>query len=298
MIVKQAEFGWGGLNTKASSTGLPVLECTELQDMRVVGMDLVQRRGIYRVAQVAGNNSAMDFDAGSSEYLSNAIDTRVWALGLYWTLEFAIEPDTAAGTMGLITAGSTTPALIVDITGGNIRARVWDSAATLTTLTVGAAATSVQTVQLTRSGATLSSRLNNGTAVTGSMSATLNVRTPVGDLRVARDDGTNYYDGTIDYVRLHSVAKSNHNDRLVRHPVPRASYVLADYDMNASATPLVYDRGRYENHLIAQNTPTEIATLCHNPAPIRGLSMSNDTQTNRKSLFVMAGGSYYLSTVD
>lgn len=297
-IVKIPEFGWGGLNSRASTTGLPLLDCVTLQDMRVVGTDLVERLGVSRVGRVDGNASALDFD-GVNEHLSNAVDTRVWALGLYWTVEFAIEPDITAGTMGLVTVGHTTPAMIFDITGSNIRFRIWDSAATLTTITVGAAAASIQTVQVTRSAATLSTKLNNGTAVTGTMSATLNVRTPVGDLRVARDDGTNYFDGTFDYLRvLNGTARSDHNDRLIRHPAPRAAYVLADYDMNVSAGLLAYDRSRYENHLIAQNTPTEIATLCHNPAPMRALSMSVDTETNRKQLLVAAGGLYYLAMVD
>lgn len=288
------EFGWGGLNTKAASTGLPVLDCVHLQDMRVVGRDLVERLGIYPVASFTGNASAVDFDAGSSESYSNTVDTRVWALGLYFTIEFLVEPDTTAGTQGLVCAGHTTPSFIADITGGNIRVRVWDSSGTSTSITVGAAATSVQSVQLTRSGATLSARLNNGTAVTGSMSATLNLRTPAGDLRVGRDDGSNYYDGTFCYLRTYSVARSNHADRLVRMPCPRAEYVLADYDFNESSGGLAYDRSKYENNLIAQNTPTEIATLCHSAAPIRGLGMTVD-ENHRKQLLVMAGGKYYLA---
>ena len=298
MLVKVKEFGYGGLNTRATSTGLPLLEMTELQDFRVVGKDLIQRNGIVRVAQLTGNMSAADFDAGSTEYMSNTVDTRVWALGLYWTVELAFEPDTVAGTQCVLCVGHSTHALIVDITGGNIRVRVWDSGGSATTITAGAAATSVQTVQITRSGATISTKLNNGAAVTGAISATLNVRTPVGDLRVARDDGTNYYDGTVCYVRLFSIVRANHNDRLVRLPNPRAEYVLCDLDFKQSAGGLVYDRSRYENHLIAQNTPSEIATLCHNPAPIRAVSMTRNVQTNRKEILVCAGGKYFIAGAD
>lgn len=297
-LYKIPEFGWGGLNTRAASTGLPLLECVTLQDMRVVGKDLIQRRGIYRVQQLAGTASAMDFVPGSSQYCTTATDVRVWTLGLRWTLEFAMELDTTSGTMGILTVGSGTPALIVDVTGGNIRLRVWDSAASSTTVTVGVAATSVQTVQVTRDGATLTTRLNNGTAVTGTMSATLNVRTPALELRVGRDDSTNYFDGTIDYVRLYSTVRANHADRLIRNPAPRSKHVLADYDFNISAGLLVYDRSRYGNHLVATNTPTEIATLCHNPAPIRGLSQGVDTVTNKKQLLALAGGACYVADLD
>jgi hypothetical protein len=298
LIYKQSEFGWGGLNTRATATGLPLLECTALQDFRVVGRDLVQRKGMVRVGQVTGNQSALDFAAASSESLANTIDTRAWSLGLYWSLEFVIEPDTVAGTQGLMYAGHTTPAMALDITGGNIRYRVWDSANTLTTVTVGTAATSVQSVLVTRSGATISTQLNNGTAVTGAISATLDVRAPVGELRVANDETGNFYDGTICKFDLFSIVKSHHKDRLVRCQSPRASYVRASYDFNVSAGLLAYDRSRYEAHLIAANTPTEITTLCHNPAPIRGLSMTPDAATKRKSLLVMAGGSYYVCDAD
>jgi hypothetical protein len=297
-VVKDKEFGVGGLNTRASSTGLPLLECTHLQDFRVVGTDWIQRLGISRVAQFGHAQSALTFTAASSMACANTVDARVWALGLYWTVEFAMQLTSASGTQGLVCVGSTTPGIIFDVTGGNIRARVWDSGGTPTSVTVGAASTSIQTVQLARSGATLTSRLDNGTAVTGSMSATLNVRTPVGDLRVARDDGTNYFGGVFDYLRAYTVTKANHNDRLVRNPCPRASYCVADYDFALSTGLLVHDRSRYENHLIAVNTPVAATSLCFNPAPVRGLSQTRDAVTNRGSLLVMSGGSYNIADLD
>ncbi len=294
MRVLPKSFAFGGLNTRSVTTGLPVMDQTVLQDMRVVGTDLVQRKGIVRVGKVSGNAKAMDFD-GTNQHASAAVDTRPWTLGLYWTLEVVIEPDVTSGTQGILCVGDTTPAMILDITGGNIRFRIWDSGATLDTITVGAATTSTQTVQITRSAATLSTKLDNGTAVTGTMSATLNVRTPAGDFRIARDDGANYFDGTVDGVRLLSVVRSDHKDRLVRLPNPRSAYVLADYDFNESAGGLIYDRSRFEGHLITQNSPTETTSLSHNPAPIRALSMAVDEATKKKQLLVCAGGSYYLA---
>lgn len=296
-VIKVPEFGWGGLNTRSNATGLPLLECTALQDMRVVGTDLVQRKGIYRVQQLGGNIRAFDFN-GTTQYLNGAVDTRVWTLGLQWTMEFAIEPDSTAGTQGLVCVGDGTPAIIVDITGGNIRCRVWDSSGTATTITVGAAATSTQTVQIVRDGATISTRLNNGTPVTGSISASLAVRTPVGDLRVARDDGSNFYDGTFDYLRLFSMARSNHNDRLMIHPASRASYVLANYFVSGSATNIWRDHSRYQASLIRNASASEITTLCHNPGTIRALSQSVDAGTNRKQLLALAGGKYYIADLN
>ena len=295
MIVKAPAFGWGGLNTRANATGLPVLDCVHLQDMRVVGRDLIQRLGIARVAQATGNASAMDFVAASSQSLQAPVDTRVWGLGTKWTVEFAIEPDLTTGTPGIYTAGDTTPSQMVYITGGNLTWKGWDSAGTSTTITMGAATAAVYTGQITRDGATVTTRLNNGTAVTGTMSATLLMRTPAGDLRVARDNASNYYDGTVDYLRVFSIVKADHNDRLIRHPAPRASYVLADYDFNLVGS-LVYDRSKYENNLLALNTPTEVTSLCHNPAPVRALSMMVD-KNNRKQLLIVAGGQYFLATV-
>ncbi len=292
-------FGWGGLNTRAPSTGLPLLECVELQDLRVVGRDLVQRKGISGVGQLTGTAKGLDFTAGSSDMCSNLIDTRVWALGLYWTLEFCIEPDSTAGTPGIFVAGHTTPAMEAYITGGNLTFKVWDTNDAAVTTTIGAADTAVQTVQVTRSAATLTFRLDNGTATTDTMSATLSVRTPVGDLRVARDDAGNYYDGTADYLRLFSMVKSDHADRLIRLPNPRARSVLADYDFNVSAGSMVYDRSRYENHLICTNVAAgdEVTSLCHNPAPVRALSMFAD-KDGRKQLLCVSGGQYFLVGMD
>lgn len=297
-VFKDNEFGFGGLNTRAQSTGLPILQQVVLQDLRVVGTDLIQRKGMVRVCQLTGNQSAIDFTAASSQYLSNAIDVRVWALGLYFTIEVTIKCDATSGTFGIFTAGHTTPAMILDVTSGNYRWRVWDSGANLTTVTVGAATTSTQTIQLMRSGSALTSRLDNVAGGTGTMSATLSLRSPVGDLRVARDDSTNYFDGRFDKLDVLSIVKANHNDRLVRFAAPRAAYCLASYDFDITTGLLCRDRSRYENHLIASATPVEIASLSVNPAPIRGLSQSVDVVANRKQLLAFAGGSAYIADLD
>jgi hypothetical protein len=291
------EYGWTGLNTRANAFGLEPLECPEFQDVVVKGRDFTRRDGFSRAGVLApGDLKAMDFDSGSSEAIAVPIDTRAWAMGTQFTIECLVELDGTGDNQAVFYAGATTPTMALDTSSTNWRWRVWDSAGTLTTVTVGTAAASVQSIQLIRDGSSLTTRLNNAAGGTGTMSATLSTRTPVGDLRIARNGGSDYLDGTIDYLRGFGVVRSSHNDRLLRFPDPCASYVLFDYDFNADGTT-VLDRSVFENHGVAANTPTEVASLCHNYAPIRALRMYVDHQ-NQKYLAVQASGTVYLVPVD
>ena len=128
------------------------------------------------------------------------------------------------------------------------------------------------------------------------MSATNSLRTPVGDLRVGRDDGSNFIAGTFDYLRVYNYTKSDHADRLIRCPNPRALYVLADYGFKASSSGLAEDRSRYENNLIAQNSPSNATTLCHNPAALRAINMFVD-ENNKQQVLLVSGSKYYLAEV-
>jgi len=292
---KPPVFGWSGLNTKANSTGLPLLECVALQDMRVVGMDLVQRLGMVRVGQLSSILKSMDFD-GTNEHALAVIDTRVWALGLQFTFEACVAADTLGDSEAVLTAGSTTPCFTLDLLSSKWRVRIVDSADATTTLTstTNASTTGTDTIQVTRDGAALVLRLNGTSEDTDTMTATTSLKTPVGDLRVARSGGADYFDGDVDYVRLFSIVKTDHNDRLVRLPNPRARHVLMDMDFNETAGGMVQDRSRYENHLVTANSPTEGTSLCHTPAFVRALSMGQD-ENNKLQLFMAAGGQFFLA---
>lgn len=290
------EFGWGGLNTRAGGTGLPLLDCADLQDMRVVGEDIVQRLGIVRIAQAAGLAQAIDLD-GSSEYASAEVDARVWGLGLYWTLEIAVAAGAAGDDDSPLRVGTSTDAILVDIQSGKWRVQVTDSAATTTTLTSTSdvSTSDTDTLQVVRNGAFLTLRVNGTAEDSDTMSAANDVRTPVGEIRIGRGASSGLLQGAIDYVRLFDYAKTHHRDRLVRTPDPRAPYVLADYD-GRIADGMIYDRSRYENHLVTTGSPSSVTSLCVNPAPIRAISMSVD-ENSRKQLLVAAGGQFYLATV-
>lgn len=290
-------YAWSGLNTRANPYGMTPLECQQFDELTVRGRDAVRRDGFARVGILTGNLKAMAFTAASSHYVVVPIDTRVWAMGTQFTIECCVALTGTGDDQAVFYAGATTPTMALDTLSGNWRWRVWDSAGTLTTVTVGTASAATQTLQLMRDGASLTSRLDNATAGTGTMSATLSTRTPSGDLRIARNGGTNYLGGTIDYIRAFGRVKSDHNDRLVRCVDPCASYVLMDYDFNLDSNSVVYDLSTYENHGTATNGPSETTSLCHPHAPIRGLAMYTD-HAGQRYIYAEAGGAVYLCAVE
>jgi len=280
-----------GLNTRANEDGLPEPEATIAQNLRFGSGGFERRPGSVRVLVATSTEKAMDFDAASSEYVAVPIDTRVWTLGLKFTIEVCVAPDIATGARTVFYAGVTTPSIVLDTDSSSWRWRIWDSAGTLSTVTVGAVTLATNTIQLVRDGATLTSRLNNVAGGTGTMVATLLTRAPVGDLRFARNDGTDYYDGDIDYIRGFAVARSNHNDRLVRFADPKCEYCLFDYGGPASGTQIT-DNSRWGNDGELLNTPAVSSTLCHNPAPVRAISAYTN-HNRQKRVLIQAGSALY-----
>lgn len=290
------EFGWGGLNTRADSTGLPLLECVTLEDVRVIGRDLIQRLGIVRIGKVAGNFKATDLTSGDSEHYTCAADSRIWTLGKYWTWEALVEPDGVTGTQVIqgFNHASDYP-IRVYYNAAVLTVNIVDTDDAVVTLTSGTLTATKTAIQVTRNGTAVELKIDNSSVDTDTVADKVG-KAAGGDLYIGRDNGGNYYDGTIDYVRMFNTVKSSHADRLLRLPNPRARNVEMDLDFNATGT-LIYDRSRYENHMVAVNSPTEIATLCHNPAPIRVLSLGIDPQEDKRQLLVLAGGNYFIADV-
>lgn len=280
-----------GLNTRANEDGLPEPEATIAANLRFGSGGFERRPGSVRVLVATSSEKAMDFDAASSEYVAVPIDTRVWTLGLKFTIEVCVAPDIATGARTVFYAGVTTPSIVLDTDSSSWRWRIWDSAGTLSTVTVGAVSLATTTIQLVRDGASLTSRLNNVAGGTGTMVATLLTRAPVGDLRFARNDGTDYYDGKWDYLRGRAIVRADHNDRLVRFPDPKAETVLFDYGGPASGTTVI-DNSRWENHGEAFNTPTVATTLCHNPAPVRAISAYTN-HSRQKRVLIQTGSALH-----
>jgi len=287
-----------GLQTKAVEDGLPLPDFTTFANVRVSDGSAAARTGRVGLSRAGTTTYALDFVAASSQYLAAEIDPRVWTLGTEFTLEILVSLDDKTLNNTVLYAGHTTPSIVVDTSSNKWRVRFWDSAATLDTITTTAdALETTQSLQITRSGSTLTLRVDNDVETTATLDASLLSRTPVGDLRVGRGASTDYLDGDLDYIRMFSNARSAHADRLMRFPDSRSSVCLANYGMELSASGgYVVDDSRYENTLEPFSTPTATAALAHQSPGVDGIFPYRDAD-NKKQVIVANGGSIYHAEV-
>ncbi|MGB1224145.1 MAG: LamG-like jellyroll fold domain-containing protein [Mycobacterium sp.] len=285
-----------GLVTTPLDDGQEFPGFQEFQNIRVTQGVARRRPGRVILARAGSDNEAIDWN-GSSQSASGPIDARVWTLGTKWTIEVLLDPDSVSGTRPVIEAGTTTPSLHLDVSSGNWRLRVWDSGATLTTLnSTESAAASLTHLFITRDGAALSMRVNHGTATTTTMSATNLLRAPVGDLRFCYD-GTNRYDGPIDYIRGFNIVRPDIGDGHLRFPDPYAcGYVLFDYPMEADSDGIIWDRSRFENHVEATSGTSATTALSLQHAPVQLIEDYVD-ENEKQRIAVIAGGRVHLEDV-
>ncbi len=278
-----------GLQTKSREDGKALPDHEEFRNVRT-GKGGAYRRGGRAAVHQGLSDDAKAFTFGGTDHASEEVDTRVWGLGRIWTIEAACTPSSVSGSPCLVYAGHTTPSVVIDVSGGFWRARIWDSAATLTTLTsTTAAAASAVTLQVVRDGAAVSLLVDNVEEDTDTMSATLNLRTPVGDLRVMRGASTDYLAGDFDYVRVFDVARTDHADRLIRYPNPRARSVRANYMCRSDKTTRILDLSRFENHLTITGTIASATSMLHNGTSCQGVHAYLTRDGNRRIL-VPGGG--------
>jgi hypothetical protein len=278
-----------GLQTRAVEDGLPLPDFTTFANVRASDGSADARTGMVRVAASAGESKAIDFVAANTEYFRTPADTRVWQLPLKFTLEVVVALDDKTLTNTVLYAGHTTPSIIIDTASNKWRVRFYDSAGTLDTITTSAdALQSTQSLQVVRDGSSLLLRVDNGTETTATVEAALLSRAPAGDLRIGRGASTDYLDGDLDYIRLFSAVRANHNDRLVKYPHPRSPSVLANYNMTITSDDLTRDDSSYENILEGFNTPTSTATLSHESLGYSGIT-SYINEENSKRLLSSVG---------
>lgn len=279
------------LQTTRGEDGLPWGDWSTFQNVRVDRESLRRRKGWARVAQLGNDNAALDFVAANSERIDIPLNASHFTLGERWTIDALIEPDVVTGTNPILTIGTSTQSIALDINSSNARLRVWDEDTTADTIT-GSSTLTVDTVywlRAVRDGTSLTLYVDNSSEGTATMAAGKAMETPAGNMHIGYD-GTNYYDGTIDYVRIFSYARTL-PDGLTRFPDPIADGVLADWPMEVTNT-LVKDRSRYGNTGQAINTPTSTTALCRAHAPMQGIQSYKNRSGDGRILLVGGGRIY------
>lgn len=283
-------------NSGLSTTALEQSEVPfpKFQDCRSNKGAFERRAGMARVLRVTTTATCVDFASGSSQYISIPYDSRVWALGTRFTVEGLLNADSIASTRYILGRANTSPGITIHYESDqDFVVNVWDSSGTNTTVTdtsVGAAGTLIA-FRFTRNGANLTLQVNNRTAVTGTMSATLSLRTSTDAVQIGAHNSGTYFDGKIDFLRLHKTVRTTQRDGWSRLLNPRCPTVLADYCLETDANGIVLDRSRYGNHGAAQGSASSsgVTSLAINPAHVQALAHVVDAQGVRRLWGVYSG---------
>ena len=248
-----------------------------------------RRDGMVRLHRFAASSAMIDFD-GSDDFVTVTADTRVVPWGTIFTLETLWINDSIGANAVILgrSAAAACGVTITHTTSSTVTTVVEDSAGTQTTIThTGLGAATVCAYQLVRNGASLSVKIN-GTEQTGTMSATLSLRS--GAQAVAKDNAGSFLNGRIDFLRLFRYAKTNQYDGWARLVNPRAPGVVFDYVYESTASNHTLDRGSMGLHGVVNGTPaTNGAPLAVNPVPVLGITSNLDNNSSQK-VYVRAAG--------
>ncbi len=267
-------------------------------DCRVDSGPCARRPGKVLVGRLTPTVYCGDFDGVNDVVTTAGNDTRIWPLGLKWSIELLVSADATAGDMYVIgSTGVVYGVRVKQTAAATIVVDVQDSASTVVSLTSAASAIAGRTtaILLTRNGATLSLYVNNAAAVTGTMAAALSLRAQT--LTIGAHAGANFYDGKIDFVRGRTSVKTTQQDGYQRSLNPWARDVLFDYCLQADAAGDVQDRSAFGNH--ATNSGATLNTtqsLAVNPATIQAICGSTNAQTARQ-IVVVAGGRQFEGSI-
>lgn len=286
---------WKGLRTREAEEGgaSPDRWVVE-QNVRVGTGNAVRRGGCGQVAVCGSDNSSVDLN-GTTQYLRMARDPRVHTLGLYWTWRCLVRPDVVNATQYIFGEESAAPTtcLRVRITNGALpEAVVTLSDGTTHTMLSGTSATAGADLGLmvTRSTSTIKFWQNGANVVTVSnASATLLGRAATNDINIGRHDGSDYFNGKVDYVDAFSIPFPHHDDYRLRWPDPRAAHVLYSLTGELDAQNVMRDHGRHECHGKGVNTPTETTALAVQDAPVNGIH-ARLRPDGRQQFLLSAGG--------
>ena len=266
------------------------------QNARVRDGLLGRRPGKARVAVAGTDGAALNFD-GAADYLTIPLDTRVWTLGLRWSIRMIVKSDLQPVAdqylLGIAGAGNKGVTLHVN-SSKFLVANVWDSAGNQTTLTstTDLAAGTAYPIMLTRDAGTLKLYVGRAVDDTDTMSSTLSCRTPSANIQIGCHNTANFFDGDIDHLTVYNTCLPNNLDGFLRPDDPMADDVTACYLMEKDANEYVEDLSRYGNTALATSAPISATGLSVQDAVVQGMAPFTD-KAGKKRLLVVAGGRVY-----
>jgi len=294
-----------GLSTKHSEEGhVGPDEFETFQNVRVDSGGARRRGGIYRVTRCSTDHTSLDLN-GTNEYFDVPYDARVHQLGTAFSIEVCAVCDTITANHYLIgnAAGAVSPGFLcwVDSTGA-LHWKVITTGGGSVEVVSGAAAIVAGTAFVTkcvRRDTVLDiwlngvSNLSNGTLVSGEKTVALSTA-----LAFGQHNGASFFDGKIDYIRCHQRSETDQADGWVRHPDPRATYVLWDYtgEIDTTYGTIMRDRSRWENHAKGYNTPGTATGLTIREAGMQAMVPYLD-RTGAQRLLVVNGGRIHLAKI-
>lgn len=266
----------------------------EFSTFQNVETDLGQldvRKGRVRIGTITNSTQILDADGNDDVVPMGGGAIPLVPVGTTkWTLETLFIDDTAASTTYVLGRGSSsdTAVKIAHNADSEVVVTVTDTSANASTLTFTSMAQSTKIgLQLVRDGATLTGWCNGQTQTT-TMHATRD--TAAGIFETFADNGANFLNGGIDYLRVWNVARTTRRDIYSRLLNSRHKNVLYDWVFVTDSIGDIIDRGSRGAHSVPTGTPAFTKdALCLNAAQIQGIGY-NVRNTGTRELVIQAGG--------
>lgn len=292
-----------GLGTTKPEQSADALPFEDFYDAVATNGALTRRKGMIRVARItpAAGPYCGDFDA-TNDVVTIQHDDRVWDLDTIpmWTLEILCNTDTLSAARAIFARNAASPDVRIyadSTSSGRVVAELLDSAAGTTTLQVtGIAAGTLCAIQLIKNSAASFTLRVNGTSSSGTLASGA-LANGTATLLIGSDNGSNFYDGKIDFVRLLAIVRADQRDGWCRLHNPHARYVLADYNIEQDANDYILDRSPFGKHAVETGAlATSTASLSVASVPIQMIAPLR-TGGNARKIAVMAAGRLFGATV-
>lgn len=256
---------------------------------------LAVRKGRVRIGTIANSVQILDAD-GTNDTVTFGVAMIPSGL-TKWTVEILWTNDSVAASKYVIGRGAAgaTAVKIQHTLSSTVVVTVTDTAANASTLTfTGIGASVTCGLQLIRDGATLTGWLN-GTTATTTMNATNSTAT--GTFAAFADNGADFLNGGIDYLRVWNIARATKRDIYSRLLNPRHKNVVYDWVFVTDVLGDIVDRGSRGAHMASTGSPAFTKdALCLNASAIQGIGY-NVRKNGTRELLVAAGGTHRSLTI-